>query len=1088
MRGLTKTLVAVTLLTSTSVYSLGIGSIKLHSALNQKLNAEIALVASAGESIGDIHVKLASPAKFDEAGVPWSYFLTKIKFTPVVKADGSIVVRLTSDETLKEPFLDFLVEVSGPSGSLYREFTVLVDPPTTYKQPTRFTEPKAAVRTVSSQPVRQIDASSQAYHGTTELNGTRTDDSGGHYGPVRKSDTIWSIANQVKTDDVSAAQMVMAIYAANPSAFSKANVNALSTGEMLSIPDRDAVLQLTPHQALTEFKQQGYSWRHGGTKRSSTGRKTATPVSRHKQKHPPLDARSAYGNVKVAEPEALRSAPAPEGNSADKHELADALNNKALDEQSRAIADATPATLEAESEEDIALKQRFERIEQQLQMMQKMLEQKDAQLLSLQAKQPAVNADATPPVSETPTAPVITEVQAVNPPASVPVSGNTPLALVEPEPESMPIPATVVQAVPVQAAATLQTTPGDPFADYYLPGGAIAVGLLSLLGLVWWRRRQSEQELDTESMFASASQISLPDDDQDAVAASRPSSGYEVGMVGESAFLSEFTPSELDAFETDQVEIDPMSEADVYLAYGRYQQAEELIRQVIDEHPERNECKLKLLEIYQASENRLEFNQYIRQLISEGKQADSAFWAKVVEMADEFTPGSGALISGVETNESAPDMQVDAGDSLARADDFKPLADHFDFDLSTLLDKDESASDTAVEPEAVSMTLEQDSDFSPGIDFSGRRFGAERDASSLDDSERVEKDAEQQLDFDLNLFAAEPFSSFSAQEEELKFITEEDEGNTLNSDFDLSAFAAENLTADDDALAFMNENATNRLDFDVNAFSLENNAVADENVRFNEDDKDEAFDFNLSAFDEEFELAAQETVDRGSDADVQDDLSLSKEAIVFEKNSPTAEIAGFAADGSGDEFDVDFNLSAFAEEFERIAADVSEGTGEDEESTLSSQVSAAPILTLVQNDTQDEAVRLSFEDVNEATTDDRFNFDFSLDDDIYAKEAANKEEGGFSFNDGSDELPDFNFDFDFNLPTGDASKKLEKRFDHVEVGGLTASDNSVETKINLAHAYVDMGDMAAAKVIADDLLTGTAEQKKSGQAILEKIN
>ena len=82
MRNLTKTLVAVSMLTSTSVHSLGIGGIKLRSALNQKLNAEIALVTLDGENIGDVQVKLASPAKFDEAGVPWSYFLTKIKFTP----------------------------------------------------------------------------------------------------------------------------------------------------------------------------------------------------------------------------------------------------------------------------------------------------------------------------------------------------------------------------------------------------------------------------------------------------------------------------------------------------------------------------------------------------------------------------------------------------------------------------------------------------------------------------------------------------------------------------------------------------------------------------------------------------------------------------------------------------------------------------------------------------------------------------------------------------------------------------------------------------------------------------------------------
>ena len=131
VRNLTKTLAILSLLTPVVGYPLGMGDLKLHSALNQNLNAEIPLTLSAGESTADIKVSLAPAAKFDEKGVPWTYFLSKIKFQ-VVNTNGAAVIKISSQEVLKEPFLNLVVEVCWPKGSLYREFTVLVDPPSTY--------------------------------------------------------------------------------------------------------------------------------------------------------------------------------------------------------------------------------------------------------------------------------------------------------------------------------------------------------------------------------------------------------------------------------------------------------------------------------------------------------------------------------------------------------------------------------------------------------------------------------------------------------------------------------------------------------------------------------------------------------------------------------------------------------------------------------------------------------------------------------------------------------------------------------------------------------------------------------------------
>lgn len=134
VRHFTKTLAVVSLLAPVSGQSLGIGDIQLHSSLNQNLNAQIRLSVADGENPSDVSVRLAPPEKFDQAGVPWNYFLSKLRLEPVVQADGGILVKVTTREVVTEPFLDFLLEVTWPQGSMTREFTLLIDPPTSYNQ------------------------------------------------------------------------------------------------------------------------------------------------------------------------------------------------------------------------------------------------------------------------------------------------------------------------------------------------------------------------------------------------------------------------------------------------------------------------------------------------------------------------------------------------------------------------------------------------------------------------------------------------------------------------------------------------------------------------------------------------------------------------------------------------------------------------------------------------------------------------------------------------------------------------------------------------------------------------------------------
>lgn len=293
MYNLTKTIAVASLLASASAYSLGIGDIKLHSALNQNLDAEIALLISANENVSDFQVRLASPEKFDQAGIPWSYFLAKITFESITKADGSTIVKVSSKEPIKELFLDFLLEVSWDKGILYREFTVLLDPPAAYTRPVIPSIQKV-------KPV--IDKQEEAVTVETATENVVLD---AKYGPINKADNLWKIAEQVGIyNDISRQQMIVAIYKTNPKAFYKDNVNALKVGQTLNIPEKEIIIRLSKKDAIVEFKRQNNVWNGRVTDKAQDvlAISEATEIETQPDLRPPVED-VIFDNVEVADPD-----------------------------------------------------------------------------------------------------------------------------------------------------------------------------------------------------------------------------------------------------------------------------------------------------------------------------------------------------------------------------------------------------------------------------------------------------------------------------------------------------------------------------------------------------------------------------------------------------------------------------------------------------------------------------------------------------------------------------------------------------------------------------------------------------------------
>lgn len=831
MRSLTKTLAVMTLLAPASAYSLGIGSIRVHSGLNQNLNAEISLVTSADEDVSDIKVSLAPPPKFDEAGIPWSSFLSKIKFETVSKPNGSTVIKVTSNEALKESFLDFLLEVNWPKGSLYREFTVLVDPPsyqkvsTTqapvyrhYEAPKTYNEPP---------PKRHVDRPRQVHHIV------HTGDEGGGSNVTRKNDTLWKVAERVKPNgDVSVEQMMIALYEANPQAFFKDNVNALLPNKKLSVPSKSKIEQLTRSQALAEFNKQMRAWKNNAAV-AATPQKEETPVEEPETVDKQLTL-VAPTETPVSDDAASTlshgTTPATEKPADNKVEPAEE-KPKAGDANGQEGTAKSGANVIAPGEDE---KGKMAALETQVSNIQKNLSEKEQQIQNLQnAGKPTAVPQENPPTAK-----------------EAEEAGNVIKAPQLPKlPDIKPV-------VPIQ-----QTLVESPSVDTtYLWVGGIGGGLLSLIGWLWWRKRKFDEQFDGESMFAPSSMIKAatstfrPLSKESRLAPPSMIPSGPTAPLEDNSFLNEFTASDFEVFDTSHVEIDPISETDVYLAYGRYQQAEELMRQAIKEQPDNDEYKLKLLEIFCANERKKDFMKYATELADAGKKNQPEFWVKVVEMGGEVW---------------ADLPLTDGGDMFISDND--PAIENIYTNLATV-EQEEPALDLLDNPSELS-----------NADVS--TFDSEFEESLMgSDFENFDPDQHNAYDFDLK-------SDVGADND----LIDDDMKNNASIDFDLDSLGirSQNGAATEETVKPSINNSLsldkNSLDLgDIQEIEIADLVVAPENEGLKAVEKD---DFNF---------------------EVSDKTANSHDHLLLEPNSPTTlalSESNQSIDDASDDFDFDFDFN-----------------------------------------------------------------------------------------------------------------------------------------------------------------------------------
>ena len=595
--------------TMTPASALSLGRLSVQSALGETLKADIDVTSLTPDEAANLRVKVAPPDAYRIAGVDYNPVLPSTSVTLQRRADGTPFLRITSDRPVQEPFVDVILELSWSSGRLLREYTLLFDPPSTAKAPAPTTpaaiaaapaparasraEPAqapatAAADAASRAEARRAAAASAAADAASKAAARRaaapaptpspapSSDSaqtaeGSQY-TVRPGDTLSGIATKLQLSGVSLDQMLVGLYQGNSQAFAGNNMNRLRAGAVLNVPSQDKLASIDERQARRTILAQSANF-------NAYRQRLASAVP--EQTRAPESSRKASGDVKAG----------VEVRTGIENQPKDALK----------IVPGAPAKSAAAAADEKVIK---DRANQELADRRAEAERNRIELekvLAASGVKPGASAPGAvlpAPVVSVASAPAVKASEAIAAVTAPPQVASEPL--IAPPPASAPaVAASMPEAPPV--AASRPPLPMDPVTaeepslldslsenPLLLPGAGLILAILAGLGYYRLRGRGKdeagvtsflESRMQPDSFFGASGGQRV--DTRDAAASGSPSS-------------MSYSLSQIDAIG----DVDPVAEADVYLAYGRDLQAEEILKEAMRANPERLAIRTKLLEVY----------------------------------------------------------------------------------------------------------------------------------------------------------------------------------------------------------------------------------------------------------------------------------------------------------------------------------------------------------------------------------------------------------------------------------------------------------------------------------------------------------
>jgi pilus assembly protein FimV len=722
------TLIAAALSLSAPAFGLGLGKLTVTSGLGEPLSAQIELTSASREELDSLTARVADPSVYRQNNLTYQAVLNRARVSVERTPDGRAYLRVTSPVAATEPYLDLLVDVNWASGRVVREYTFLLDPPGSTQlaqqaepvTPARGgspvpprTAPRAAPETrVAAAPAATAPAPAAPAPAAREPAAAPAD---GYV--VKRGDTLSKIAQQFKAPSVSLDQMLVALFNANAGAFDGNNMNRLRTGAIMSVPSADEVATTPPNEAAKVVRAQASDWRAyrdrvaatapvgeaGESRQASSGRITTAIEDKA------APSRAGGDQVRVS-----REAGLGKGGATAAAEDAVA-KEKALREANARVAE----------------------LEKMLKDAQRALELRNQSMASAQQAAEAAKAKSAPPVVAPPV-PATTVAKAPEPPkVAEPVKAPEPPKVeapkveppkaeapkVEPpkaeppKPEApkvetakaeAPKPAEPIAAAPPPApkpaeppkaapkAAPKAPAPEPSFLEELTAGTptwAIGAGALAVLGgiaaIIAARRRKTTKFED--------SIISGTDIKTNTVFGS---TGGGVVNTGDNSLASDFSREGLGNIDTD--EVDPIAEAEVYLAYGRDAQAEEILKDALKKDPQRQEIYLKLLEIHAQHNKPSAFETVASELYSV-TSGQGEVWQKATALGRQLDPNNPMFAEGGAPSHKAPmhDDEPTVTMAAARATGARPLPTGGDKELDFQLDEDITvAPSSGVKPKA----------------------------------------------------------------------------------------------------------------------------------------------------------------------------------------------------------------------------------------------------------------------------------------------------------------------------------------------------------------------------------------------------
>ncbi|EKF74859.1 hypothetical protein A11A3_06490 [Alcanivorax hongdengensis A-11-3] len=1023
----------------------------MHSYLNQPLDMDVELHEVGDLSPGEILVNLASQDEFDAAGVDRTYFLNKLKFQVERTGKDNAVLHISSSEPVREPYLNFLVEFLWPTGRLMREYTVLLDPPS-YADAAQTAAPSVsrAPKPVSSAPAPapQAPASQPAQAAAPAPSSTpastdaakpayASDTSGPHETyTVRNSDTMWRIAlNTRPANSVSVQQMLVAIQEMNPDAFINDNVNLVREGTVLRIPNEREVRNISTRNAISQVAEQNRKWRDMLDARGiQAPGKAQVDGSRQVADADAANGGPKSGEVKLVTPDSSDSVKDGDATGSSRQ----GSGSSAVLENELAIRDENIDRLDRENGE---LKSRLDDLQDQVATSEKLLKLRNDQISQLQEqlrqireKQGIETGDNDPlmqapaPVEDTADSAAANDDNAQDQakadeasqgdaaatanngdataqqdmkaageeddqaaePAASPAKSEDKQAVKPVAPPAKPKPAAPAKPVEQKSAGIV-----DLIMANLLYIGAALIVILLLVVLLLRRKQQDGDEAD---------EVVLPPEESEGFGDDYPSDdAFGANLTGE------IPPS--GAAEDDQEDVapegatqDPLENVEVYVAYGRYPQAVDFLRNEINKTPQRTDLKVRLLEL-------------LREMGDEdGFQQQAAIYAGTDSEIDAAISRLGG-----------------APASAAPAQDDDLSLDDLEMDLSSGLDGE--APTVQAEPAADAPQLEPEKDDDDLADFD---FELDDDTAGTgeDDTLLLEPESESE--------SADDFADFSAE---------------LDSADNTEAPASQPLSEEDSKSL----SADSLLDLD----DVGSATLGEGDTEFGE--------LNLDDMSDEFDSAGSET-EENTDFDLSlDDLDLDDD-----KPEPAAQTPTAAESELGDLDDLDLELDEAPQAGQQDdLADLDLELDMDEPSAdLSLEDDEAPAADVSEPEQAPLAEPSPAEDevTAESPADDLSLDDLDVELDVPVVDSSEAAPAPA-------ETPVVDEE-----PVEEAMKESDVLGDEDDFDFLGETDENA-TKLDLARAYIDMGDSEGAKDILNEVMAeGNDQQQNEARELLAQVD